>query len=64
MLAIAEGGPEIFLLLFFSIEVGMLLDPVLLVTYLPLEMKVWIKSDIFSRIIGVMKSDSVFPFLR
>lgn len=64
MLAIAEGGPEIFLLLFFSAEVGMLLDSVLLVTYLPLGMKVWIKSDIFSRIIGVMKNDSVFPFLR
>ena len=56
---IAERGVEISLLIFFKIDVGMLLGPVLL-----LEMKVCIMSDISSGVVGVMKKDFAFGFLR
>ena len=56
---IAERGVEISLLIFFKIDVGMLLGPVLL-----LEMKVCIMSDISSGVVGVMKKDFAFGFSR
>ena len=56
---IAERGIEISFLIFFKIDEGMLLGPVLL-----LELRVCIKSDISSGIVGVMKNDSSFGLLR
>ena len=56
---IAERGIEISFLIFFKIDVGMLLGPVLL-----LELRVCIKSDISSGVVGVMKNDSSFGLLR
>ena len=56
---IAERGIEISFLIFFRIDVGMLLGPVLL-----LGMRVCIKSYISSGVVGVKKSDSAIGFLR
>ena len=56
---IAERGIEISFLIFFRTDVSMLLGPVLL-----FELRVCIKSDISSRVVGVMKNDSAFGFLR
>ena len=56
---IAERGIEISFLSFFRIDMSMLLDPVLL-----LELMICIKSDISSGVVGVMKNDSAFGFLR
>ena len=55
LLNIAERGIEISFLIFLKIDVGMLLAPVLL-----LELRVCIKSDTFSGVVGVMKNDSAF----
>ena len=55
---IGERGIEISYLIFFKIDVGMMLGPLLL-----LELRVCIKSDINSGAVGVMKNDSVFGFL-
>ena len=46
-------------LIFFKIDAGMLLGPVLL-----LELRVYIKSYISSEVVGVMKNDSACGFLR
>ena len=59
LLMIAERGIEISFLIFFRIDVSMLLLPVLL-----FEMRVFIKSDISSGVVGVMKNDSAFRFLK
>ena len=59
LLMIAEKGTEISFLIFFWIDMGMLLGPVLL-----LELKACIKLDISSGVVGVMKNDSAFGFLR
>ena len=56
---IAERGTEIWFLIFFWIDMGMLLGPVLL-----LELRVCIKLAISSGDVGVMKNDSTFGFLR
>ena len=55
----AERGIEISFLIFFKIDMSMLLDPVLL-----LELRVCIKSDVSSAVVGVMKNDTAFGFLR
>ena len=59
LLMIAERGIEISLLIFFRIDVGMLLDPVFL-----FKLRVCIKLDISSGVVGVIKNDSAFGFLR
>ena len=58
-LMIAERGIEISFLIFFRIDMGMLLGPVLL-----FKLRVCIKSDIFFGVVGVMKNDSAFGFRR
>ena len=50
---------EISFLIFFKIDAGMPLGPVLL-----LELRVCIKSDISSEVVGAMKNDSAFWCLR
>ena len=57
LLMIAKPGLEISFLIFFRIDVGMLLGPVLL-----FELMVCIKSDISSGVVGVVKNDSAFGF--
>ena len=57
LLMIAERGIETSFLIFFRIDVSMLLGPVLL-----FELRVCIKSDISSGVVGVMKNDSAFEF--
>ena len=59
LLMIAERGIEILFIIFFRIDVGMPLGPVLL-----FELRVYIKSDISSRVVGVRKKDSAIGFLR
>ena len=59
LLLIAKRGIEISFLIFFKIDVGMVLSPVLL-----LELRVCIKLDISSGVVGVTKNDSAFGFLR
>ena len=54
---IAERGIEISFLSFFRIDMSMLLGPVLL-----LELRISIKSDISSGVVGVMKNDSALSF--
>ena len=56
---IAEREIEISFLIFFRIDVGMLLGPVVL-----FELRVCIKSDISSGVVGVRKNDSPTGFLR
>ena len=56
---ITEREIEISFLIFFRIDMGMLLGPALL-----LELRVSIKSDISSGIVGVIKNDFAFGFLR
>ena len=58
-LMIAKRRTEISFLIFFRTEMGMLLGPVLL-----FELRVCIRSDISSGVVGVMKNDSAFGFLR
>ena len=59
LLMIGKRGMEISFLIFFRIDVGMLLGPLHL-----FEMKVCIKSDISSGVVGVRKNDSAIGFLR
>ena len=59
LLMIAEREIEISFLIFFRIDVGMLLGPVVL-----FELRVCIKSDISSGVVGVRKNDSAIGFLR
>ena len=59
LVMIAERGIEISFLSFFKIDVGTFLGSVLL-----LELRACIKSDISSGVVGVMKNDSAFGFLR
>ena len=56
---IAERGIGISFLIFFRIDVGMLLGPVHL-----FEVRVCINSDISSGVVGVRKNDSAIGFLR
>ena len=56
---IAERGTEISFLIFFRIDMGMLLGPVLL-----LELRVCIKSYLSLGVAGVMKNNSALGFLR
>ena len=55
----AERGIEISFLIFFKIGLGMLLGPMLL-----LKLRVCINSDISSGVVGVVKNDFAFGFLR
>ena len=59
LLMIAKRGIEISFLIFFRIDVGMLLGPVLLFA-----LRVCIKSDVSSGVVSVKKNDSVIGFLR
>ena len=60
LLMTAERGIEIsFLIFLIFLYVGMLLGPVLL-----FELRVCIKSDISSGVVGVRKNDSAIGFLR
>ena len=58
LLIIAERGIEISFLIFFRIDMGMLLGPVVL-----LELSVCIKSDISFGVVGIIKNDSTFELL-
>ena len=56
---IPDRGIKISFLIFFKVDMGILLGPVLL-----LELRVYFKSGISSGVAGVMKNDSAFEFLR
>ena len=56
---ITETRIEISSLVFFKIDVGMLLGPVPV-----LHLRVWIKSNIFYGVVGVMKKNSASIYLR
>ena len=59
LLMIAEREIEISFLIFFRIDVGLLLGPVLL-----FKLRVCLKSDISSGVFSAMKNDSAFGIFR